>query len=107
MEGLIPYVIHAIKRSKDHVKYRSLSHGSSRSWGYPLMGREEASYEGSSHRRTRSEYQPPVSDLVNWVSDGDYKPASSIGSAGGFRGQTVRPATTKTTTTHQALRRRH
>lgn len=63
MEGLIPYLIHAIK--KDHKPqdqgYRSLSVGSSRGYRPLMMGQEGASsYQGSSHRRTRSEYTPPV-----------------------------------------------
>ncbi|XP_068655935.1 uncharacterized protein [Aristolochia californica] len=102
MEGLIPYVLHAIKRNRDRSKYRSLSQGSSRNCLYPLTVREEASYEGSSHRRTRSDYQPPVSDLRDWVSGTDHQPLS-----GGFGGPVVLPGTTKTTEPQQALRRRH
>ncbi|CAF2077632.1 hypothetical protein Bca4012_090273 [Brassica carinata] len=63
MEGLIPYLIHAIK--KDHKPqdqgYRSLSVGSSRGYRPLMMGQEgSSSFQGSSHRRTRSEYKPPV-----------------------------------------------
>ncbi|XP_010272493.1 PREDICTED: uncharacterized protein LOC104608262 [Nelumbo nucifera] len=58
MEGLIPYIFHAIKNKKAHKDYRSLSDGSSRSYR-PLTG-GMGSFEGSSHRRTRSEFQPPT-----------------------------------------------
>ncbi|KAL9224761.1 hypothetical protein vseg_000770 [Gypsophila vaccaria] len=60
MEGLIPYLIHTIKRTK-HVHNqgytRSLSDGSRR--GYQLLGSAGESVNGSSHRRTRSEFQAP------------------------------------------------
>ncbi|CAN6820064.1 unnamed protein product [Brassica oleracea var. botrytis] len=64
MEGLIPYLIHAIKKhhKSQHMRwYRSMSEGSSHSYRPLMMGQEGASsYQGSSHRRTRSEYTPPV-----------------------------------------------
>ncbi|CAH8385207.1 unnamed protein product [Eruca vesicaria subsp. sativa] len=63
MEGLIPYLIHVIKKDhkpQGHV-YRSMSVGSSRSYRPLMMGEEgSSSLQGSSHRRTRSEYMPPV-----------------------------------------------
>ncbi|KAK1385720.1 Beta-D-xylosidase [Heracleum sosnowskyi] len=52
MEGLIPFLIHTIKKQKSHNKYRSLSDNSNRSY-HILMGAN--SVEGSSHRRTRSD----------------------------------------------------
>lgn len=63
MEGLIPYLIHAIKKhhKSQHMRYRSMSEGSSHSYRPLMMGQEgSSSYQGSSHRRTRSEYAAPV-----------------------------------------------
>ncbi|XP_010487907.1 PREDICTED: uncharacterized protein LOC104765832 [Camelina sativa] len=63
MEGLIPYLIHAIKKdhNRAHQMYRSMSVGSSRSYRPLMMGQEgSSSVQGSSHRRTKSEYNPPV-----------------------------------------------
>ncbi|CAH8261075.1 unnamed protein product [Arabidopsis lyrata] len=63
MEGLIPYLIHAIKKDykPDHQRYRSMSVGSSRSYRPLMMGQEgSSSMQGSSHRRTRSDYNPPA-----------------------------------------------
>ncbi|CAH8328965.1 unnamed protein product [Eruca vesicaria subsp. sativa] len=62
MEGLIPYLIHAIKRNHkpQHQTYRLMSIGSSHSYGPLMMGQEGSSLQGSSHRPTRSEYKPPV-----------------------------------------------
>ncbi|KAJ4824984.1 hypothetical protein Tsubulata_014358 [Turnera subulata] len=79
MEGLIPYLIHAIKKQRlqDSYRYRSLSAGSSRSYhllmdggGGPL-GDDDSFKNGSSHRRTRSEFQPPAtSELLEQKSTG-------------------------------------
>ncbi|KAG5625264.1 hypothetical protein H5410_010482 [Solanum commersonii] len=58
MEGLIPFLLHAMKKHKPHQNtFRCLSDTSNRS--YHMLIRAE-SIEGSSHRRTRSEFQPPV-----------------------------------------------
>ncbi|KAK9109727.1 hypothetical protein Sjap_017787 [Stephania japonica] len=66
MEGLIPFLFHAMKGHKAHRQYRSLSDGSSR--GYHLLGGmtggSSSSFEGSSHRRTRSEFQPPTVEFM-------------------------------------------
>uniref|UniRef100_F6H658 Uncharacterized protein n=1 Tax=Vitis vinifera TaxID=29760 RepID=F6H658_VITVI len=56
MEGLIPFLFNAIKSKKAHSGYRCLSEGSSR--GYRLLAGPDSSH-GSSHRRTRSEFQAP------------------------------------------------
>lgn len=53
MEGLIPYLFHAMKKQKPRHNYRSQSVGSSRS--YHLLINDE-----SSHRRTRSDFQTPT-----------------------------------------------
>ncbi|KAF8050622.1 hypothetical protein N665_1922s0008 [Sinapis alba] len=77
MEGLIPYLIHAIKKDQKpqgHV-YRSMSVGSSRGCRPLMMGQEEdsSSLQGSSHRRTRSEYKPPVRmDMFDQTSSGGF-----------------------------------
>ncbi|WOG82488.1 hypothetical protein DCAR_0101653 [Daucus carota subsp. sativus] len=64
MEGLIPFLIHTIKKQKTYNKYRSLSDTSNRSY-HVLVGPNSA--EGSSHRRTRSD----VDFLGNKSSYGD------------------------------------
>ncbi|KAM6558301.1 hypothetical protein CsatA_027540 [Cannabis sativa] len=59
MEGLIPYLLHALKKDKPRNSYRSFSDTSNRS--YHRLSNESIHNlaEGSSHRRTRSEFQPP------------------------------------------------
>lgn len=52
MEGLIPFLIHTVRKQKSHKNYRSLSDTSNRSY-HILIGGNSA--EGSSHRRTRSD----------------------------------------------------
>lgn len=64
MEGLIPFLIHAMKKQKPGHHYRSMSVGSSRGY-HLLMGQSQPeSVEGSSHRRTRSEFQPPTLEFT-------------------------------------------
>ncbi|KAK3193029.1 hypothetical protein Dsin_024339 [Dipteronia sinensis] len=58
MEGLIPFLIHAMKKQRPQHSYRSFSVGSTRS--YHLLNEGDA-VDGSSHRRTRSDFQPPTS----------------------------------------------
>ncbi|GAV89978.1 hypothetical protein CFOL_v3_33389 [Cephalotus follicularis] len=60
MEGLIPYLLQAMKKQKPQHSYRSISTGSSRSYHLLI---ERDSVEGSSHRRTRSEFQPTLECL--------------------------------------------
>ncbi|KAK9073995.1 hypothetical protein SSX86_006590 [Deinandra increscens subsp. villosa] len=62
MEGLIPFLMHAVKKQKPHNSYRSLSVGSTRS--YHVLAGDEAKAEGSSHRRTRSEFKSPTADFL-------------------------------------------
>ncbi|MCD7451151.1 hypothetical protein HAX54_009776 [Datura stramonium] len=58
MEGLIPFLLHAMKKQRPHHNsFRCLSDTSNRSY-HMLVGSD--SIEGSSHRRTRSEFLPPV-----------------------------------------------
>ncbi|KAI3789177.1 hypothetical protein L2E82_01966 [Cichorium intybus] len=68
MEGLIPFLMHAMKKHSLHNSYRSLSTGST--CRYHLL--EGAVVEGSSHRRTRSEFQPPTAEYLQQISGSDY-----------------------------------
>ncbi|KAL6013079.1 hypothetical protein ACLOJK_003569 [Asimina triloba] len=92
MEGLIPFVLHALKNRKDHGLYRSLSdlQGSSRGTRLPLVDKMGSfDFEGSSHRRTRSssDSQPPAAHgrgadsniNIDWppASSSNYKPYDS------------------------------
>ncbi|KAL3538800.1 hypothetical protein ACH5RR_002166 [Cinchona calisaya] len=62
MEGLIPFLIRAMKKQRPGHSYRCMSGGSSNRSYHLLLG--ENSMEGSSsHRRTRSEFQPPTVDF--------------------------------------------
>ncbi|CAJ1977333.1 unnamed protein product [Sphenostylis stenocarpa] len=63
MEGLIPYLIHAMKKQKPHHHYRSFSHSESSNRSYHLLLASD-SLTGSSHRRTRSDFQPPSSEFL-------------------------------------------
>ncbi|KAL6964107.1 hypothetical protein U1Q18_035162 [Sarracenia purpurea var. burkii] len=59
MEGLIPMLLHALKKQRPHHSYRCLSDSSSRS--YHVLATPPDSLDGSSHHlRTRSEFQPPA-----------------------------------------------
>ncbi|KAA0044340.1 putative beta-D-xylosidase 5 isoform X2 [Cucumis melo var. makuwa] len=60
MEGLIPYLFHAMKKQKPRHSYRSQSVGSSRSYHLLITANDE-----SSHRRTRSDYQPPTFEFLD------------------------------------------
>ncbi|XP_004496876.1 uncharacterized protein [Cicer arietinum] len=65
MEGLIPYLIHAIKKQKPHHHSftRSFSHSESTNRSYHLL-LESGSITGSSHRRTRSDFQQPTTEFL-------------------------------------------
>uniref|UniRef100_A0A2N9EXY1 Uncharacterized protein n=1 Tax=Fagus sylvatica TaxID=28930 RepID=A0A2N9EXY1_FAGSY len=75
MEGLIPFLLHAIKKQRPQNSYRCLSEGSSRS--YHLLNVAD-SLSGSSHRRTRSEFQPPTMEFVHQRSGLEYLRSSSV-----------------------------
>ncbi|XWS54683.1 hypothetical protein CRYUN_Cryun10bG0110700 [Craigia yunnanensis] len=69
MEGLIPYLIHAMRKQQPRHHYRSISVGSSPSY-HLLMGQsQQESVEGSSHKRTMSEFQPPTLEFFGKRSD--------------------------------------
>ncbi|CAH9103681.1 unnamed protein product [Cuscuta epithymum] len=61
MEGLIPYLLHAVRKQKPrhhhHTLGRCLSDNSNRSY-HPLIGPEPG--EGSTHRRTVSDFHAPA-----------------------------------------------
>ncbi|KAF5814142.1 hypothetical protein HanPI659440_Chr03g0113051 [Helianthus annuus] len=61
MEGLIPFLLHAIKKPRPHNNYRSVSAGSTPS--YHVLGGADANVERSSHRRTRSEFPSSTTDF--------------------------------------------
>lgn len=62
MEGLIPYLIHAMKKQKPGAQrsYRSFSHSESSNRSYHLL----LASDGSSHRRTRSDFQAPTTEFL-------------------------------------------
>ncbi|OIV91143.1 hypothetical protein TanjilG_30365 [Lupinus angustifolius] len=65
MEGLIPYLIHAMKKQKPHRhRYRSFSHSESSNRSYHLLMESESITGSSHHRRTRSDYQPPTAEFL-------------------------------------------
>ncbi|CAN1141421.1 hypothetical protein LINPERPRIM_LOCUS25487 [Linum perenne] len=74
MDGLIPFLIHAMKKhnkpAHHHLRsFKSFSEGSTRSY-HLLVG--DSSFNGSSHRRTRSDFQPSTTDLL------DQRPAAVL-----------------------------
>ena len=69
MEGLIPYLMHAMRKQKPPHHYRSMSVGSNRSYHLLIGQSQQESVEGSSHRRTRSEFQPPTVEFFEQRSD--------------------------------------
>ncbi|KAJ8617871.1 hypothetical protein MRB53_014057 [Persea americana] len=78
MEGLIPFVFKAIMKKRDGSKYRSLLEGSSRGRPYRLL-EHVGSFDGSSHRRTRSDFQTPTTEFLGWRSSGpDSHPSQMI-----------------------------
>ncbi|GJR97111.1 hypothetical protein Tco_0269285 [Tanacetum coccineum] len=64
MEGLIPLLMHAMKKHRLQSSYRSLS------TSYHLL--DGSVTEGSSHRRTRSEFQPPMAENLQQRSGFGY-----------------------------------
>ncbi|OAY45415.1 uncharacterized protein LOC110618794 [Manihot esculenta] len=77
MEGLIPYLLHAMKKQRPQNSCRSFSASSSRSYHLLLSGGD--SFNGSSHRRTRSEFQPPSVEFLEQRSGLDgYLNSSSL-----------------------------
>ncbi|KAK9071099.1 hypothetical protein SSX86_009667 [Deinandra increscens subsp. villosa] len=69
MEGLIPFVMHAMKKHRLHNSYRALSAN------YRLLDGSVAG-EGSSHGRTRSEFRPAAADYVQQRSGFGYDTGS-------------------------------
>ncbi|OMO63379.1 hypothetical protein COLO4_32518 [Corchorus olitorius] len=117
MEGLIPFLIHAMRKQKPHHHYRSMSVGSSASRSYHLlMGQSQAdqSVEGSSHRRTRSEFQPPTAEFleqrtsgVDFRSPRGYNNGSSMSGGSNVVGSYAHQQASKVTSIHVSdVRRR-
>ncbi|KAL2231521.1 UNVERIFIED_CONTAM: hypothetical protein Sindi_1746500 [Sesamum indicum] len=71
MEGLIPLLLHAMKKQRPQNAYRCLSENSTNGRSYHLLLAGDA-VEGSSHRRTRSEFQP--SSTVDFSSGSEHLP---------------------------------
>ncbi|KAG2704069.1 hypothetical protein I3843_06G158100 [Carya illinoinensis] len=79
MEGVIPYLVHAIKKQKQkpHNSYICLSKGSTRSSHLLLNGTD--SPEGSSHRRTWSDqFQWPTMESLEQRSGLEYARSCSV-----------------------------
>ncbi|KAK9941911.1 hypothetical protein M0R45_007603 [Rubus argutus] len=61
MEGLLPFLCHAIKKRRSKHKYRCFSESSYKcSYHLLLSGQEPMSLEGSSCRHKRYKFQPPA-----------------------------------------------
>ncbi|KAH6813443.1 beta-1 [Perilla frutescens var. frutescens] len=69
MEGLIPFLIHAMKKQTPPNSYRCLSENSTTSRSYHLL-LADGGGGGSSHRRTRSHVQLP--STVDFSSGSDH-----------------------------------
>ncbi|CAM8923970.1 unnamed protein product [Rhodiola kirilowii] len=68
MEGLIPYLLHAIKKDKPQQsrRHNSFSEGSTRSYHLLMDYVARESLTGSSHRRSRSEFAQPSSTSTDF-----------------------------------------
>ncbi|KAB1208371.1 hypothetical protein CJ030_MR7G001340 [Morella rubra] len=64
MEGLIPYLIRVVKKQRPQNSYRCLSQSQGSSRSYHLLVNAPDSTNGSSHRRTLSEFQPPAVEFI-------------------------------------------
>nr|GMC85495.1 putative beta-D-xylosidase 5-like protein [Ipomoea batatas] len=75
MEGLIPYLLHAIKKQRpNHHSFRCLSDASNRSY-HLLIGADSAAADGSSHHGRRQptaleHFSDQRSPRVNYLSNG-------------------------------------
>ncbi|KAA8536278.1 hypothetical protein F0562_028756 [Nyssa sinensis] len=78
MEGLIPFLFRALKKPRPHHNFRSFSDGSTRS--YHVLLASDA-IDGSSHRRTRSEFQPPTVDFLQQRSGLEFSHPRSFNKA--------------------------
>ncbi|KAL0454312.1 UNVERIFIED_CONTAM: hypothetical protein Slati_0770400 [Sesamum latifolium] len=80
MEGLIPFLVHAMKKQRPQNAYRCLSENSTTGRSYHLLLAGD-SVEGSSHRRTRSDFQH--SSTVEFSSGSEHLPhAKSLAARG-------------------------
>ncbi|KAL2930286.1 Phosphatidate cytidylyltransferase 3 [Bienertia sinuspersici] len=90
MEGLIPFLVRAIKKQNlQSHSYRCLSDSSRRN--YHVLGSAGDSVSGSSHRRTQSEFQVPSSldlqpDVDQFVRSRSTKTTNIMGSNNNNKG---------------------
>ncbi|KAJ8638306.1 hypothetical protein MRB53_012573 [Persea americana] len=80
MEGLIPFVFNSIMKKRDGSKYKRLSNGSGRGHCSFLLLENRGSFDDSSYKRTRSDFQSsPTSEFMGWRSPGpDSHPSQTI-----------------------------
>ncbi|KAK9077221.1 hypothetical protein SSX86_005557 [Deinandra increscens subsp. villosa] len=64
MEGLIPFLMRAIKKPRPHNNYRTLSASAGSTPSYQVLVGADPKAERSSHRRTRSELHPQTADIM-------------------------------------------
>ncbi|PSS29269.1 AT-hook motif nuclear-localized protein [Actinidia chinensis var. chinensis] len=84
MEGLIPMLVHALKKQKPHHSFRCLSEGSNRS--YHKLIEPQDSVSGSSHnRRTWSEFKPSTADHFHSHSFNSTSGSRQIGSSSTYQ----------------------
>ncbi|XP_020584250.1 uncharacterized protein LOC110027245 [Phalaenopsis equestris] len=77
MEGLIPFVIHALKKNRNQRTYRCLSDGSNAGGSSRKAMMDWTAQDGSSHhRRTRSEF-PTAATADPGLFSGDSRLAPS------------------------------
>ncbi|KAJ8638302.1 hypothetical protein MRB53_012569 [Persea americana] len=79
MEGLIPFVFNSVMKKRDGSEYKRLSSGSSRGHSSLLL-ENRGSFDDSSHKRTRSDFQStPKCEFLGWRSPGpDSHPSQMI-----------------------------
>ncbi|KAG1366909.1 hypothetical protein COCNU_13G006990 [Cocos nucifera] len=79
MEGLIPFVIHAIKKKRERSHYRCLSEGSTGHGGSrkPLVA-DWPQENSSHHRRTRSDFPPSTTGSEYFSSHSQFAPSRSM-----------------------------
>ncbi|KAK4424265.1 hypothetical protein Salat_1619900 [Sesamum alatum] len=87
MEGLIPFLLHAVKKQRPQNAYRCLSENSTTGRSYHLLLAGDSVEGGSSHRRTRSDFQP--SSTVDFSSGSEHLPRVKSLAA---RGPTASPS---------------
>ncbi|XP_052194160.1 uncharacterized protein LOC127802409 [Diospyros lotus] len=77
MEGLIPYLLNAIKKQRPHHSYRSLSVSDGSSRSYHMLTAPDSS-DRLALRRIRSELDPPTAGFLDQRSAVELSGSSSI-----------------------------